>query len=307
MGARRATPPDSFSFAIGHAVAHNIYTSCAARGAAPRSTGCNLGDDRQHIDHKTRIEHVRPTLTAASCTRDLDARRTACSMEGLRAPAAQKTTQADEQHAAAVGEGADRPSRSSESSPRREVHAWRPVGRRTRVAFYMRARLSTRRTARELLTYAFAADVLEKIELAEVPRDWNPTAASLRGRRSRVPMSDLQISFSRSSDHNRRPRIRGARGATNRAEGRNPLCARRSPGAEGRAQRDRGRALHAPAVRVARCGSIMTQAVKASPPGGGDPVTRSTLVTGKLKPTPQEARKMGEIALLVGSRFPWSV
>ena len=34
--------------------------------------------------------------------------------------------------------------------------------------FYMKSRGINARTARELLTYAFAADVLETIELAEV-------------------------------------------------------------------------------------------------------------------------------------------
>jgi nitrogen fixation NifU-like protein len=124
-------------------------------------------------------------------------------------------------------------------------------------------------------------------------------------------MSDLQELYqSIILDHNRRPKNYGAlEGATRRAEGRNPLCGDEVK-VELKVENDaiddvRFTASGCAVSRAAA--SIMTQAVKGK---SRDEVERlfeqfHGLVTGKLKPSPTEARAMGEMAAFSGvSRFP---
>ncbi|MDB4886851.1 MAG: putative iron-sulfur cluster assembly protein [Gemmatimonadetes bacterium] len=124
-------------------------------------------------------------------------------------------------------------------------------------------------------------------------------------------MSDLQDLYqSIILDHNRRPRNYGALDeATSRAEGRNPLCGD-EVAVELKVEHDAIADVRftASGCAVSRAAaSIMTQAVK------GKSVTEAghlfsqfhDLVTGKLKPTPDEARKLGEMAAFSGvARFP---
>ena len=124
-------------------------------------------------------------------------------------------------------------------------------------------------------------------------------------------MSDLQDLYqSIILDHNRRPKNYGALdGATNRAEGRNPLCGD-EVAVELKVQRDAIEDVRftASGCAVSRAAaSIMTQAVKGKSRAEVDQLFTQfhELVTGKLKPTPQEARKLGEMAAFSGvSRFP---
>ena len=124
-------------------------------------------------------------------------------------------------------------------------------------------------------------------------------------------MSDLQDLYqSIILDHNRRPKNYGSLdGATNRAEGRNPLCGD-EVAVELKVQRDAIEDVRFTATGCAvsrAAASIMTQAVKGKSRVEVDRLFTQfhELVTGKLKPTPQEARKMGEMAAFSGvSRFP---
>ena len=124
-------------------------------------------------------------------------------------------------------------------------------------------------------------------------------------------MSDLHDLYqSIILDHNRRPKNYGALdGATNRAEGRNPLCGD-EVAVELKVQRDAIEDVRftASGCAVSRAAaSIMTQAVKGKSRAEVNELFTQfhELVTGKLKPTPQEARTMGEMAAFSGvSRFP---
>ncbi len=124
-------------------------------------------------------------------------------------------------------------------------------------------------------------------------------------------MSDLQDLYqSIILDHNRRPKNYGSLdGATNRAEGRNPLCGD-EVAVELKVQRDAIEDVRFTATGCAvsrAAASIMTQAVKGKSRAEVDRLFTQfhELVTGKLKPTPQEARTMGEMAAFSGvSRFP---
>jgi nitrogen fixation NifU-like protein len=124
-------------------------------------------------------------------------------------------------------------------------------------------------------------------------------------------VSDLQDLYqSIILDHNRRPKNYGAlEGATNRAEGRNPLCGD-EVAVEVKVQDDAIADVRFTAIGCAvsrAAASIMTQAVKGKSREEVDALFTQfhDLVTGKLKPTPQEARKLGEMAAFSGvSRFP---
>jgi nitrogen fixation protein NifU and related proteins len=124
-------------------------------------------------------------------------------------------------------------------------------------------------------------------------------------------MSDLQDLYqSIILDHNRRPRNYGAlEGATCRAEGRNPLCGD-EVAVELKVEDDAITEVRftASGCAVSRAAaSIMTQAAKGKSVTEADRlfVQFHELVTGKLKPTPEEARALGEMAAFSGvSRFP---
>jgi nitrogen fixation NifU-like protein len=124
-------------------------------------------------------------------------------------------------------------------------------------------------------------------------------------------VSDLQDLYqSIILDHNRRPKNYGAlEGATSRAEGRNPLCGD-EVAVELRVERDAIEDVRFTATGCAvsrAAASIMTQAVKGKSREEVDRLFTQfhALVTGKLKPTPQEARQLGEMAAFSGvSKFP---
>jgi nitrogen fixation NifU-like protein len=124
-------------------------------------------------------------------------------------------------------------------------------------------------------------------------------------------MSDLQDLYqSIILDHNRRPKNYGAlEGATNRAEGRNPLCGDEVV-VELRVEDDAITDVRFTAAGCAvsrAAASIMTQAVKGKSRAEVERLfTRfHDLVTGKLAPSPADARAMGEMAAFSGvARFP---
>ena len=124
-------------------------------------------------------------------------------------------------------------------------------------------------------------------------------------------MSDLQELYqSIILDHNRRPKNYGPlEGATTRRQDRNPACGDEIV-LELKVERDviADVRFMSEGCAVSRASaSIMTQAVKGKTRAEAERlfVQFHELVTGKLKPTPQEARALGEMAAFSGvSRFP---
>ncbi len=124
-------------------------------------------------------------------------------------------------------------------------------------------------------------------------------------------MSDLQELYqSIILDHNRRPKNYGAlEGATTRRQDRNPACGDEITLeliVEDDVITDVRFTSEGCAVSRASA-SIMTQAVKGKTRAEAERLFRQfhELVTGTLKPTPQEARGLGEMAAFSGvSRFP---
>jgi Fe-S cluster assembly protein SufD len=164
----------SFSFATGAALSRtNIYTQLRGDGCGATLNGLYLGDDDQHIDHQTRIEHVEPNCYSRELYKGIldGAAHGVFNGKVYVHPAAQKTDGKQTNNTLLLSEKAQ-----IDTKPQLEIFAddvkcthGATVGRLDETAlFYMKSRGINARTARELLTYAFAADVLEMIELAEV-------------------------------------------------------------------------------------------------------------------------------------------
>jgi nitrogen fixation NifU-like protein len=124
-------------------------------------------------------------------------------------------------------------------------------------------------------------------------------------------MSDLQELYqSIILDHNRRPKNYGPLDEANRsAEGRNPSCGDEVR-VELRVTDDRIEDVRFTAAGCAvsrAAASIMTQKVKGKSRAEVEQLftTFHDLVTGKVRPSEQEARALGELAAFAGvARFP---
>ena len=164
----------SFSFAIGAALSRtNIYTELRGEGCGATLNGLYLGDAEQHIDHQTRIEHIEPNCYSRELYKGILGGSSHGVFNGkvYVHPAAQKTDGKQTNNTLLLSEKAQ-----IDTKPQLEIFAddvkcthGATVGRLDETSlFYMKSRGINSRTARELLTYAFAADVLEKIECVEV-------------------------------------------------------------------------------------------------------------------------------------------
>jgi Fe-S cluster assembly protein SufD len=164
----------SFSFAIGAALSRtNVYTELRGEGCGATLNGLYLGDDAQTIDHQTRIEHVAPNCYSRELYKGIldGASHGVFNGKVYVHPAAQKTDGKQTNNTLLLSERAQ-----IDTKPQLEIFAddvkcthGATVGRLDETSlFYMKSRGINARTARELLTYAFAADVLETIELTEV-------------------------------------------------------------------------------------------------------------------------------------------
>jgi Fe-S cluster assembly protein SufD len=164
----------SFSFAIGASLSRtNVYTELRGEGCGATLNGLYLGDDRQHIDHQTRIEHVAPNCYSRELYKGIldGASHGVFNGKVYVHPAAQKTDGKQTNNTLLLSERAQ-----IDTKPQLEIFAddvkcthGATVGRLDETSlFYMKSRGINARTARELLTYAFAADVLETIELTEL-------------------------------------------------------------------------------------------------------------------------------------------
>ena len=164
----------SFSFAIGAALSRtNIYTELRGEGCGATLNGLYLGDAEQHIDHQTRIEHVAPNCYSRELYKGILDGRSHGVFNGkvYVHPEAQKTDGKQTNNTLLLSEQAQ-----IDTKPQLEIFAddvkcthGATVGRLDETSlFYMKSRGMNARSARELLTYAFAADVLETIECAAV-------------------------------------------------------------------------------------------------------------------------------------------
>jgi Fe-S cluster assembly protein SufD len=164
----------SFSFATGGSLSRtNIYTKLAGEGCGSTLNGLYMLDGEQHGDHQTRIEHVEPNCFSREVYKGVLDGRSHGVFNGkvYVHPAAQKTDGKQTNNTLLLSKEAQ-----IDTKPQLEIFAddvkcthGATVGKLDEVAlFYMKSRGMDAETARRLLIYAFAADVLEKIEQPEV-------------------------------------------------------------------------------------------------------------------------------------------
>jgi Fe-S cluster assembly protein SufD len=167
----------SFSFATGGSLARtNIYTSLDGDASTCTLNGLYLTDGTQHIDNQTSIEHIAPNCPSHEVYKGVLDGRSHGVFNGkvYVHPEAQKTDGKQSNNNLLLS-----PTARVDTKPQLEIFAddvkcthGATVGRLDELAmFYLNSRGIGRETARTLLTYAFAADVLETIELEPLKKE----------------------------------------------------------------------------------------------------------------------------------------
>ena len=164
----------SFSFATGGSLVRtNIYTRLDGEGSGATLNGLYMLDGEQHCDHQTRIEHVAPNCFSREVYKGVLDGRSHGVFNGkvYVHPEAQKTDGKQTNNTLLLSKEAQ-----IDTKPQLEIFAddvkcthGATVGRLDEMAlFYMKSRGVNAESAKRLLIYAFAADVLETIERTEV-------------------------------------------------------------------------------------------------------------------------------------------
>ena len=164
----------SFSFATGAALSRtNIYTNLDGAGCGATLNGLYMADDEQHMDHQTNIVHAQPNCFSREIYKGILSGSAHGVFNGkvYVHPIAQKTDGKQTNNNLLLSERA-----RIDTKPQLEIYAddvrcthGATVGRLDEMAlFYMKSRGVSADKATRLLTYAFAADVLETIEVEAV-------------------------------------------------------------------------------------------------------------------------------------------
>jgi Fe-S cluster assembly protein SufD len=162
----------SFSFAAGAKLSRaNVYTTLAASGGEARLNGLYLLDGTQHCDHQTYVHHAAESCASRELYKGIldDASHGVFNGKVLVDAIAQKTDGKQTNHALLLSDQA-----KVDTKPQLEIFAddvkcthGATVGRiDDNALFYLKSRGINRDMARALLTYAFAAEALETIEVA---------------------------------------------------------------------------------------------------------------------------------------------
>ena len=164
----------SFSFATGAALSRtNIYTTLEGEGGEVWMNGLYMVDGEQHVDHQTRIEHAAPNCASHEVYKGILSGASHGVFNGkvFVRPIAQKTDGKQENNNLLLSDKA-----RVDTKPQLEIFAddvkcthGATVGKLDALSlFYMKSRGLPAESARRLLIYAFAADVLERLEVTEV-------------------------------------------------------------------------------------------------------------------------------------------
>ena len=160
----------NFSMAVGSKLSRtNVYTVLDGENCGATLNGLYLGKGSQHTDHQTRIEHAQPHCFSRELYKGVldDSSHAVFNGKVYVHPIAQKTDGKQSNHTLLLS-----PDAKIDTKPQLEIFAddvrcthGATVGRMDEAGlFYMKSRGVPAETARKLLTYAFAADVLETIE-----------------------------------------------------------------------------------------------------------------------------------------------
>jgi Fe-S cluster assembly protein SufD len=157
---------------LGAALSRNdITTTFDAERCEATLNGLYLVRGRQHVDHHTRIDHLKPYGTSREYYRGLldGASRGVFNGKVVVHPQAQRTDAHQLNHNLLLSKDAE-----IDTKPQLEIYAddvkcthGAAVGQLDAAQlFYLRTRGIDEEMARSLLTYAFARDVIERIRVA---------------------------------------------------------------------------------------------------------------------------------------------
>jgi Fe-S cluster assembly protein SufD len=160
----------TFTFQTGAALSRsNVYTVLGGEGCGCTINGLYMLDGEQHGDHQTRVEHVKENCFSREAYKGLIDNRAHGVFNGkvYVHPEAQKTDGKQTNHTLLLSEQAQ-----IDTKPQLEIFAddvkcthGATVGRMDATAlFYLKSRGVGKVLAKQLLMYAFAADVLETID-----------------------------------------------------------------------------------------------------------------------------------------------
>jgi Fe-S cluster assembly protein SufD len=171
---RRDSHYVSFSLATGGELSRtNVYTTLDGEGSGATLNGLYMLDSEQHCDHQTQIVHAQPNTFSRELYKGILDGRSHGVFNGkvYVRPIAQKTDGKQTNNTLLLSETAH-----VDTKPQLEIFAddvkcthGATVGQIDQAAlFYLKSRGIANSPARRLLTYAFAADVLETIEVDAV-------------------------------------------------------------------------------------------------------------------------------------------
>jgi Fe-S cluster assembly protein SufD len=164
----------SFSLATGASLSRsNVYTTLDGEGAGATLNGLIMLDGDQHSDHQTQIVHAQPNCFSRELYKAVldDQSHGVFNGKVYVDAIAQRTDGKQTNKTLLLSDGA-----RMDTKPQLEIFAddvkcthGATVGQIDRTAlFYLQSRGVATATARRLLTYAFAADVLETLEIDDV-------------------------------------------------------------------------------------------------------------------------------------------
>ena len=154
----------------GKLVRNNLHALLAAPGAEAVLDGLYLGHQTQHIDNHTKIEHISPNCESHELYQGILTDQARAVFSGLIYVHrdAQKTDAKQSNNCLLLSEDA-----KVDSKPQLEIYAddvkcthGATVGQLDKAAiFYLRSRGFGEQRARNILTYAFAEKVIDKIKI----------------------------------------------------------------------------------------------------------------------------------------------
>jgi Fe-S cluster assembly protein SufD len=164
----------SFSLALGAALSRsNIYSTLNGEGSGVTLNGLYMIQDEQVSDHQTQVIHAQPNTFSRELYKGVLDGRSHGVFNGkvYVHPIAQKTDGKQTNKTLLLS-----PTAHVDTKPQLEIFAddvkcthGATIGQIDQTAlFYLKSRGIENGLARRLLTYAFAADVLETIEVAEI-------------------------------------------------------------------------------------------------------------------------------------------
>jgi Fe-S cluster assembly protein SufD len=173
---RRDSRFTSHSLALGASLSRNEIATCfEGEGAETTFNGLYVAGGRQHMDHHTRIDHAQPRCMSRQFYRGVlnDHARGVFNGKVIVREDAQKTDAQQSNHNLLLSRDAE-----VDTRPQLEIYAddvkcthGATVGQLDEdMMFYLRSRGVRQDLAKAILTYAFAQDIISRIELAPVKR-----------------------------------------------------------------------------------------------------------------------------------------